>query len=53
MEIEPDSVIFRIAATPLRSEDGSQLADEGARGIRAATTPPNSETAGHDAALPD
>jgi small conductance mechanosensitive channel len=27
-EIEPDSVTFRIAATPLRSEDGSQLADE-------------------------
>jgi small conductance mechanosensitive channel len=27
-EIEPDSVIFRISATPLRSEDGSQLADE-------------------------
>ena len=27
-EIEPDSVIFRIAATPLRSEDGSQLADQ-------------------------
>lgn len=27
-EIEPDSVIFRISATPLRSEDGPQLADE-------------------------
>jgi small conductance mechanosensitive channel len=27
-EIEPDSVVLRIAATPLRSEDGPQLADE-------------------------
>jgi small conductance mechanosensitive channel len=27
-EIEPESVVLRIAATPLRSEDGSQLADE-------------------------
>jgi small conductance mechanosensitive channel len=27
-EIEPDSVIMRINATPLRSEDGSQLAEE-------------------------
>ncbi len=27
-EIEPDVVIMRISATPLRSEDGSQLAEE-------------------------
>ena len=27
-EIEPDRVIMKIAATPLRSEDGSQLAEE-------------------------
>ncbi|MBS1884190.1 MAG: mechanosensitive ion channel family protein [Actinobacteria bacterium] len=27
-EIEPDSVILRIDATPLRAEDGSQLAEE-------------------------
>ncbi|HEY2479970.1 MAG TPA: mechanosensitive ion channel family protein [Solirubrobacterales bacterium] len=27
-EIEPDSVIMRINATPLRTEDGSQLAEE-------------------------
>jgi small conductance mechanosensitive channel len=27
-EIEPDSVIMKINATPLRSEDGSQLAEE-------------------------
>ncbi len=27
-EIEPDRVVMKIAATPLRSEDGSQLAEE-------------------------
>jgi small conductance mechanosensitive channel len=27
-EIEPDSVVLRISATPLRTEDGPQLADE-------------------------
>jgi small conductance mechanosensitive channel len=51
-EIEPDSVIFRIAATPLRSEDGSQLADEVLEALR------RHDTAEHEAAsiatpLPD
>lgn len=41
-EIEPDSVIFRIAATPLRSEDGSQLADEVLEALR------RHETAEHE-----
>ncbi|HXF30287.1 MAG TPA: mechanosensitive ion channel family protein [Solirubrobacterales bacterium] len=42
-EIEPDSVIFRIAATPLRSEDGSQLADEVLEALR------RHDTAEHEA----
>ncbi|HTT94308.1 MAG TPA: mechanosensitive ion channel family protein [Solirubrobacterales bacterium] len=50
-EIEPDSVIFRIAATPLRSEDGSQLADEVLEALR------RHDTAEHESAsitpLPD
>jgi small conductance mechanosensitive channel len=50
-EIEPDSVIFRISATPLRSEDGSQLADEVLEALR------RHDTAEHEAAtvtpLPD
>jgi small conductance mechanosensitive channel len=33
-EIEPDSVLLRIAATPLRSEDGPQLADEVLEALR-------------------
>jgi small conductance mechanosensitive channel len=41
-EIETDSVIFRIAATPLRSEDGSQLADEVLEALR------RHETAEHE-----
>ena len=41
-EIEPDSVIFRISATPLRSEDGSQLADEVLEALR------RHETAEHE-----
>ncbi len=43
-EIEPDSVIFRISATPLRSEDGSQLADEVLEALG------RHETAEHEAA---
>jgi small-conductance mechanosensitive channel len=50
-EIEPDSVFFRITATPLRSEDGSQLADEVLEALR------RHDTAEHEAAgvtpLPD
>lgn len=42
-EIEPDSVIFRISATPLRSEDGSQLADEVLEALR------RHDTAEHEA----
>jgi small-conductance mechanosensitive channel len=33
-EIEPDSVVLRISATPLRTEDGSQLADEVLEALR-------------------
>jgi small conductance mechanosensitive channel len=33
-EVEPESVVMRIAATPLRSEDGPQLADEVLEGLR-------------------
>jgi small conductance mechanosensitive channel len=44
-EIEPDSVIFRISATPLRSEDGSQLADEVLEALRRHDTAEH-ETAG-------
>ena len=33
-EIDPDSVVLRINATPLRSEDGSQLADEVLEALR-------------------
>jgi len=33
-EIEPDSVLLRITATPLRSEDGPQLADEVLEALR-------------------
>ena len=33
-EIEPDSVIFRINATPLRTEDGSKLAEEVLEALR-------------------
>jgi small-conductance mechanosensitive channel len=43
-EIEPDSVIFRINATPLRSEDGSQLAEEVLEALR------RHDTAEHEAA---
>jgi small-conductance mechanosensitive channel len=50
-EIEPDSVIFRIAATPLRSEDGSQLADEVLEALRRHDTAEH-ETAG-TTPLPD
>ena len=50
-EIEPDSVIVRIDATPLRSEDGSQLAEEVLEALRL------HETAEHETAgatpLPD
>jgi small conductance mechanosensitive channel len=41
-EIDPDGVIFRISATPLRSEDGSQLADEVLEALR------RHETAEHE-----
>jgi small conductance mechanosensitive channel len=44
-EIEPDSVIFRISATPLRAEDGSQLADEVLEALRRHDTAEH-ETAG-------
>jgi small-conductance mechanosensitive channel len=43
-EIDSDTVIFRIAATPLRSEDGSQLADEVLEALR------RHDTAEHEAA---
>ncbi len=33
-EIEPESVVLRITATPLRSEDGPQLADEVMEALR-------------------
>ena len=33
-EIEPDSVVLRISATPLHGEDGSQLADEVLEALR-------------------
>jgi small conductance mechanosensitive channel len=33
-EIEPESVVLRISATPLRTEDGSQLADEVLEALR-------------------
>ncbi|HTR76040.1 MAG TPA: mechanosensitive ion channel family protein [Solirubrobacterales bacterium] len=33
-EIEPESVVLRIAATPLRTEDGSQLADQVLEALR-------------------
>ncbi|HVV90779.1 MAG TPA: mechanosensitive ion channel family protein [Solirubrobacterales bacterium] len=50
-EIEPDSVIMRISATPLRSEDGSQLAEEVLEALQ------RHDTAEHEAAgttpLPD
>ena len=45
-EIEPDSVIMRINATPLRSEDGSQLADEVLEALH------RRDTAEHEAADP-
>jgi small conductance mechanosensitive channel len=41
-EIDPDGVIFRISATPLRSEDGSRLADEVLEALR------RHETAEHE-----
>src|ERR1700760_1371326 len=43
-EIEPDSVVLRIEATPLRTEDGSQLADEVLEALR------RRDTAEHEAA---
>jgi small conductance mechanosensitive channel len=51
-EIEPDVVIMRISATPLRSEDGSQLAEEVLEALQ------RRDTAEHEAAaegtpLPD
>ena len=33
-EVDPDSVILRVNATPLRAEDGSQLAEEVLLGLR-------------------
>ena len=33
-EIDPDGVVLRINATPLRSEDGSQLAEEVLEALR-------------------
>jgi small conductance mechanosensitive channel len=33
-EIDPDSVVFRVNATPLRAEDGAQLADEVLEALR-------------------
>jgi small conductance mechanosensitive channel len=44
-EIEPDSVVLRISATPLRTEDGSQLADEVLEALRRQDTA-EQETAG-------
>ncbi|HEX3736860.1 MAG TPA: mechanosensitive ion channel family protein [Solirubrobacterales bacterium] len=49
-EIDADSVIVRISATPLRSEDGSQLADEVLEALRRHDTA-EQETAA--APLPD
>ncbi len=46
-EIEPDSVIFRIDATPLRAEDGSKLAEEVLEALRM------HETREHEAAGTD
>jgi small conductance mechanosensitive channel len=45
-EIEPDSVVLRIAATPLRSEDGSQLADEVLEALRRHDTAEQEAAAG-------
>jgi small conductance mechanosensitive channel len=44
-EIEPDSVVLRISATPLRTEDGPQLADEVLEALRRHDTA-EQETAG-------
>jgi small conductance mechanosensitive channel len=44
-EIEPESVVLRISATPLRTEDGSQLADEVLEALRRQDTA-EQETAG-------
>jgi small conductance mechanosensitive channel len=51
-EIEPDSVVLRIAATPLRTEDGPQLADEVLEALRRHDTA-EQETAGVSTPLPD
>ncbi len=45
-EIEPDSVVLRIAATPLRSEDGSRLADEVLEALRRHDTAEQEAAAG-------
>jgi small conductance mechanosensitive channel len=44
-EIEPDSVVLKISATPLRTEDGPQLADEVLEALRRHDTA-EQETAG-------
>jgi len=44
-EIEPESVVLRISATPLRTEDGPQLADEVLEALRRHDTA-EQETAG-------
>ena len=45
-EIEPDCVIMRINATPLRSEDGSQLAEEVLEALHRRDTAEHETTAG-------
>src|SRR6201991_2406991 len=45
-EIEPDSVVLRIEATPLRTEDGSQLADEVLEALRRHDTAEHETAAG-------
>jgi small conductance mechanosensitive channel len=51
-EIEPDSVLFRIHATPLRTEDGSQLAEEVLEALARHDTA-EQETAHASTPLPD
>jgi hypothetical protein len=51
-EIEPDSVVLRISATPLRTEDGPQLAEEVLEALRRHDTA-EQEVAGATTPLPD
>jgi small conductance mechanosensitive channel len=52
-EIEPDSVIMKINATPLRSEDGSQLAEEVLEALHRRDTAEHETTAPEVTPLPD